>query len=71
MARAIAPDALERIDIIRSGRVLDSFDCRGERECALGAELSDLAAGEYLYVRAVQEDGAAAWSSPFYFVESE
>ena len=27
---------------------------------------ADLAAGEYLYVRIVQEDGGAAWSSPFF-----
>ncbi len=71
VARAIAPGALERIDIIRSGRVIDSFDCRGDRECALGAELKGLTAGEYLYVRAVQEDGGAAWSSPFYFVDPD
>ncbi len=69
VARVIAPGALERIDIVRSGGVMESFDCRGERECAFGAELSDLAAGEYLYVRAVQIDGGAAWSSPFFFVE--
>ena len=69
VARVIAPGALERIDIVRSGEVVEAFDCRGERECAFGAELSDLAAGEYLYVRAVQVDGGAAWSSPFYFVE--
>ncbi len=71
VARVIAPGTLERIDIIRSGRVIEAFDCRGERECALGAELADFQPGEYLYVRAVQEDGAAAWSSPFYFVQPE
>ena len=26
----------------------------------------DLVAGEYLYVRVVQQDGGAAWSSPFF-----
>jgi hypothetical protein len=31
-------------------------------------ELRDLRAGEYVYVRVVQADGGAAWSSPF-FVE--
>ncbi len=69
LVRAIAPGVLERIDLIRSGEVMEAFDCRGERECAFAAELAGLVAGEYLYVRAVQADGGAAWSSPFYFVE--
>ncbi len=71
VARVIAPGAIERIDIIRSGQVIEAFDCRGERECAFGVEIPDLAAGEYLYVRAVQVDGGAAWSSPFYFIEPD
>ena len=70
ITRVIAPAALLRIDVIRSGRVVEAVDCQGERQCAFGAAFPDLGAGEYLYVRAVQEDGAAAWSSPFYFVDS-
>ena len=30
-------------------------------------ELRDLRPGETVYVRAVQADGGAAWSSPFFF----
>ncbi len=70
LARVIAPGELERIDVVRSGKVVESLDCARRRECAFGAEISDLAAGEYLYVRAVQADGGAAWSSPFYFVDN-
>ncbi len=33
---------------------------------AFERELADLVAGEYVYVRAVQEDDGAAWSSPFF-----
>ncbi len=71
VTRVIAPGALERIDVVRSGQVVESVACRGERECAFGGEIPDLVAGEYLYVRAIQEDGGAAWSSPFYFVAAE
>ena len=71
VVRAIASQPIERIDIIRSGQLFQAFDCRGERECAFGGELSDFEAGEYLYVRVVQTDGGAAWSSPFYFVKPE
>jgi len=28
--------------------------------------IAGLRPGEYLYVRAVQQDGGAAWSSPFF-----
>ena len=70
VARAIAPDKLERVDVVRSGEVVESFGCGGERECTFGLEIPGLAADEYLYVRAVQADGGAAWSSPFYFVDN-
>ncbi|MCP3961725.1 MAG: DUF3604 domain-containing protein [bacterium] len=70
VARVIAPAALSLVDVVRSGRVVESVDCAGERECAFGAAFPDLEPGEYLYVRAVQENGGAAWSSPFFFVAS-
>jgi len=63
---AVAP--LERIDLIRSGRVVDSLEIDGLLEVTLHRDVEDLKAGEYLYVRVVQEDGGAAWSSPI-FVE--
>lgn len=68
VVRAIAPGALSRIDVVRSGRVVESIDCEGGAECTFGAAFPDLADKEYLYVRVVQEDGGLAWSSPFYFV---
>lgn len=40
----------------------------GGLECAFVAEVADLRPGDWLYVRAVQDDDGAAWSSPFYFV---
>jgi hypothetical protein len=62
----IAPQPLERIDLIRSGRVVDSIELAGERDVSLERRVSDLRPGEYVYVRAVQRDGGAAWSSPIY-----
>ena len=62
----IAVGALERIDLIRSGRVVDSLEIDGLLEVTLHRDVEDLKAGEYLYVRAVQEDGGAAWSSPIF-----
>jgi hypothetical protein len=60
--------ALHTIDVVRSGEVLESLECDERPECSVRVALSDLVPGEYVYVRALQEDGGAAWSSPF-FVE--
>ena len=61
---------IARVDVVRTGRVSVSVEGDGSARLAVELELPPLAAGEYLYVRAVQEDGGAAWSSPF-FVSAE
>ncbi|MDH3211872.1 MAG: CehA/McbA family metallohydrolase [Myxococcales bacterium] len=63
---AIAPDPIERVDLIRSGEVVDFVATEGLHEVVLQRPVEDLASGEYLYVRVVQENGGAAWSSPIY-----
>jgi hypothetical protein len=57
---------LERIDLVRSGELVDSALIDGEFEATLHRTIENLVSGEYLYVRAVQRDGGAAWSSPIY-----
>jgi hypothetical protein len=64
--QVIAETPLERVDLIRSGEIVDSIPIDGLLEVTLGREVEDMASGEYLYVRAVQQDGGAAWSSPVY-----
>ncbi len=66
--KVIAPDSVSHVDVIRSGEVVDVVACGGELECSFGASFQGITAGEYLYVRVVQENGGLAWSSPFYFV---
>ncbi len=63
---AIAPAPLARVEAVRSGTVAWFHDCEGRLSCSFEAELADLRAGEYVYVRALQNDGGAAWSSPFF-----
>jgi hypothetical protein len=63
---AVAPGALERIDLVRSGRIVRTFAGTGDRELRVAEPIAGLASGEYLYARAVQVDGGAAWSSPFF-----
>jgi hypothetical protein len=63
---AVAPETLERIDVVRSGAVVRTFAGTGSRRLSLSEPLEGLEAGEYVYVRVVQTDGGAAWSSPFF-----
>jgi len=46
--------------------VVRTFAGAGARELRFTEAVAGLARGEYLYVRAVQEDGGAAWSSAFF-----
>jgi hypothetical protein len=64
----VATARLERVDLVRSGRVVETFPGEGLAALSLTRRLAGLRRGEYVYVRAVQSDGGVAWSSPF-FVE--
>jgi len=57
---------LERLDLVRSGAVVDGLPLEGRLDATLSSEVKDLAPGEYVYVRVVQADGGAAWSSPIF-----
>ncbi len=63
---AAAPGPLARVELIRSGALHGSFDAAGRRELSLETTLEELRAGEWVYVRVVQEDQGAAWSSPIW-----
>jgi hypothetical protein len=63
---AVGAAPLERIDLVRGGKVVRTFAGTGSPEMRLSEPVAGLSAGEYLYVRVVQTDGGAAWSSPFF-----
>jgi hypothetical protein len=62
----VAEAPLERLDLVRGGGVVETIPGGGRTELRLSRTVAPLRAREYLYVRAVQEDGGAAWSSPFF-----
>jgi hypothetical protein len=64
--RVVACAPLERVDVIRSGRVITSIDVEDSLEFRGTVDLAALVAGEYVYVRAVQVDGGTAWGTPFF-----
>ena len=64
--RVVAEAPIETIDIVRSRSAVETIAASGREEFELHREIGDLVPGEYLYVRVVQADGGAAWSSPFF-----
>jgi hypothetical protein len=52
--------------VIRGADVALRMDGEGRTEWSARLELSALAPGEFAYVRVVQRDDGAAWSSPFF-----
>lgn len=64
--RAIACAPIATIELVRSGAIVETLSGDGHWDVEAAFQPEDLAAGEYLYVRVVQEDGGAAWSSPFF-----
>jgi len=60
-----ATSPIERIDLIRSGRVATLAAPDG-LSYSLERKIPRLAPGEFHYVRILQEDGGLAWSSPIF-----
>jgi hypothetical protein len=61
-----AEAAVERVDVVRSGDVVAVVPGLDRRELSETLALEALRPGEYVYVRVVQKNGGAAWSSPVY-----
>lgn len=55
---------IETVEVIHNGRI-QRREIGGTRLEVL-AELEDLAAGDYIYVRVIQSDRGTAWSSPIF-----
>lgn len=64
-AEIVASSALERIDLIR-GAGTRSIPVEGALAYSIDLEIPRLSPGEFHYIRVVQVDGGAAWSSPIY-----
>ena len=66
VAQVIAPGPIARIDVIHNREVVQSLDGEGRREILARWAVPPLDSGDFVYVRAVQQDGGAAWSSPWF-----
>ena len=69
--RAIGTAPLLGIEVIRSGESIAQLPAEGVWDMATTLDLDPLEAGEYVYVRVLQEDRGTAWSSPFFVDPAE
>jgi hypothetical protein len=60
-----ATGPIERIDLVRSGRIA-KIDGENVLSLDLEREIPPLQPGEFHYVRIIQSDGGVAWSSPIF-----
>ena len=67
----VGEDALASLELIRSGEIVEAIGLEDRLDVTLQIPVEDLAPGEYIYVRVVQRDGGAAWSSPIFVVAGE
>jgi hypothetical protein len=63
--KVVTPDPLDRIDLVADGQVVDSIPGEEKRMIAFESQIRFSGPGT-LYVRVVQTNGGAAWSSPFF-----
>jgi len=61
----VAESPMLRIDLVRSGS-FSVIPLQGELEWTEDREIPSLQEGEYLYIRVIQRDHGAAWSSPIF-----
>ncbi len=59
-------EPLERVDVIQSGRPVASLDLRRRFVAGVQHPIEATRSGDYVYLRVIQTDGGAAWSSPFF-----
>jgi hypothetical protein len=64
----VGTSPVKSIELVRAGSVVGKIEGEGRQSLTGNVEIPRLKPGEYLYLRVVQEDGGAAWSSPV-FVE--
>ena len=65
--RIAAPAPLATVELVTGAGVIARNEAGAQRSLGIETELPEVAPGSWLYVRVLQSDGGAAWSSPFFF----
>jgi hypothetical protein len=64
-----AAGPIDRLEGILSGSVVAVFEGGGRSAFRVAWPVGTMGRDDYLYVRVIQENGGAAWSSPYFFGE--
>ncbi|MEZ4215473.1 MAG: CehA/McbA family metallohydrolase [Myxococcota bacterium] len=64
--RVAAQAPIAFVDVVRNGEIAMRLDGEGALDWSRAGDVPRLRPGETLYVRVVQENDGAAWSSPFF-----
>ena len=62
-----APGEIEAVELVTRAGVVSRQPGDGKKSLALESTLPEFASGDWFYVRVLQRDDGAAWSSPFFF----
>jgi hypothetical protein len=62
-----APGAIEAVELVTRAGVVSRHPGEGQRSLAVESTLPEFESGDWFYVRVLQSDRGAAWSSPFFF----
>lgn len=65
--RVIGTSRLARVELIKNGTILTAIPGKERDSLVVERSLDKFSDGDYLYLRIIQADGGAAWSSPFFF----
>jgi hypothetical protein len=57
---------VQSIELVRGGSVVGGIEGGGRQSLMGKVDIPRMQPGEYLYLRVIQEDGGAAWSSPVF-----
>ncbi|RIL00870.1 MAG: hypothetical protein DCC71_18355 [Proteobacteria bacterium] len=66
VVQVVGTAPIAKVDVVHNRSVAQSYDAEGRREVMVRWAVPPLDTGDFVYVRAVQQDGGAAWSSPWF-----
>ena len=65
--QVVGTSRVARVELIKNGKIIGTIPGDEKDSIVVDRLLDNFTGGDYLYLRIIQSDGGAAWSSPFFF----